>query len=480
MSAVTISRNMQAALQVAQWVRNGKSPVAELQNKLSELVGYAVNVRTKLVFRSTGGLITTAGVSMIPDSLATRSRWRFAWHTSPYARYLYTTMEIAPENGGAATDPYCSLDINRSGAAATGYAYIHGGSSDGTYADVPLNFTGGTTIVRNVANTIALTLAPDTDYEGIFKDIGKARLHSAAVWEIALDPNTVSGYPSTSRSAGTPIFDQDRNDDVTMLRTQWMRGATHLWNWHSDLDSGARTAAIAGLGGDAAVTLGAVTLSATGTTGSTMPYYIAQSHVTSLGDAATPWPTHVVGDVALLWTTSDSAIFPGLTTAAGFTYVTDFVDTVNNRTVALYWHRATSTSMSTPTVGAHSSETVVNTIIVTYRGCISSGTPYELYNSGTVNGTDITVSHASGTSVANVLNVDLVAISEAIGIPSAWTNASLSSVTNRYSDGYPSPPVGSIHVTDGGKAVAGSLGTTTANAGGGTMTTLAVSVALKP
>ncbi len=40
MTAINISRNAQAQLQIAQWIRNGKAPVAELQNKLADLLGY--------------------------------------------------------------------------------------------------------------------------------------------------------------------------------------------------------------------------------------------------------------------------------------------------------------------------------------------------------------------------------------------------------------------------------------------------------
>ena len=305
MTAITISRNAETALQIAQWIRNGKSPSAEIQNRLSTLVGYAANVRTKLVFHSTGGLVGTAEASLIPNSLATRSRWRFAWHASPFAWFLYAEFQIAPQNNGSATDPYCTLDVANTSGTVIGRATMHGGSSGGSYADVPLNFTGGIAVLLDPTTpdpTTYITLTPDTEYTGVFKDVGYARLHSAAVWEVALAPDTDNGYVPNTYAVGGPIFDADRYDAVHMARLLHKRSGTPVLGWCSDLDSSAPTYAPAGGTGtaDAAMTLGAITVSATGGAGGVgdLASTLGAITVSSTGSLATLTVTPTGGSVA--------------------------------------------------------------------------------------------------------------------------------------------------------------------------------------
>lgn len=263
MTAITISKNAQAAIEIAQWIRNGKAPVADLQNRLATACGYVANVRAKCIFRSRGGLVTTGGTSAIPSSLATRKRWRFAWHSGPYASFIYVLFEIAPQDNGTASDPYCTLTVRDTTRTLVGTATMHGGSSDGSFADVPVNMTGGRAHLTGNTGEFKF-LSPDTEYTGCFADVGYARLQSATVWEVSLQPTTENGYVQNTTGSGAPIYADDRNDIVTMARLLHKRSGTPVFHWCSDLDSTAPVQAGAANQGVLAQSIGEVTLVAAG------------------------------------------------------------------------------------------------------------------------------------------------------------------------------------------------------------------------
>lgn len=265
MTAISISTNLQAALEVAQFVRNGRAPTSDIQNRLATMAGYAAYVDSKMIFRSAGQLCS-GGSSLVLDSVATRPRWRFAFHTGPYAWYLMTRLEIAPQNNGTPTDPYCELRIYNTSGTQVGVCTIHGGSSDGSYADVPINMTGGVGLVLNPSDLGSIAdLDPDTEYTGVFWDVGYARLQSAAVWEISLNPDTDNGYAPNNLGTGGPIYSSHRNDVAAMARLLHKRSGTPVFHWCSNVDSAAPSQAGATSQAVASMTLGALTLSSTGT-----------------------------------------------------------------------------------------------------------------------------------------------------------------------------------------------------------------------
>jgi len=269
MSAISISTDLQAALEVAQDIRNGRAPTVDLQNRLATMAGYAAYVDSKLIFHSPGQLVS-AGASLVLSSLATRPRWRFAFHTGPYAWYLMARFEIAPQDNGTATDPYCELRIYNTSGTQVGVASMHGGSSGGTYADVPINMTGGVALVLDPNDLSAIAdLSPDTEYTGVFWDVGYARLQSAAAWEVSLNPDTDNGYAPNNLGAGGPIYSSHRNDVAAMARLLHKRSGTPVFHWCSNVDSAAPSQTSGTSTGEAAMELDAMTVSSTGTVGGT-------------------------------------------------------------------------------------------------------------------------------------------------------------------------------------------------------------------
>jgi hypothetical protein len=113
--------------------------------------------------------------------------------------------------------------------------------------------------------------------------------------------------------------------------------------------------------------------------------------VSGTGTVSPSWPTHEANDIGLLLIehgndTSATETAATLDTAAGFelvayneykVYVTSLLSYATT-CLTIYWARATSNSMSAPTVsdmGDH-----VNARIITLRGGIISGNPVETYN----------------------------------------------------------------------------------------------------
>jgi hypothetical protein len=240
-SAIVISKNIRALLQVTQWARNGDIVVSQLQNQLAEMAGQWAYVRPKFIFHRAAPISGAAGGANIPTSTSgTRPRWRFAWRSGPYARYVYIQMEMAPQNSGSPTDPYGLFEVLDGAGGVAGTAQAHWGNSDGSYTDIPINF-GGVTQVAIDGDGLLLEVEPDTDYWGRISDVNYGRVVSAAAWEFSLAPDTDSGYPSNTIRSGTPIVDLHRSAVIEMGRTLWRKGGQQLINWCSDTDATAPT-----------------------------------------------------------------------------------------------------------------------------------------------------------------------------------------------------------------------------------------------
>jgi len=124
------------------------------------------------------------------------------------------------------------------------------------------------------------------------------------------------------------------------------------------------------------------------------------------GGIAPNWPAHQTGDIGLLLV-CQGTVSPGiLTTANGFSLIT-LTSTAGQSTGAAWWCRATSGSMSAPAV-ADSGDGNAGCII-TFRGCVGSGVPWDLYNTANQTST----SSASINSISTTLS-DLLLVTQTI------------------------------------------------------------------
>lgn len=469
MTAILITKHARPRIQIAQWIRNGKPVVAELQNRIAEQTALAANVRPKFLFHRAAAIASTGGVSLIPASEAgTRVRWRFAWRSGPYARRIRLQFEMAPQNAGAAgSNPYGLFEMLDGAGTVVGQSKVYFGASDGTLEDVPSSFGSiqATALEPDNEDNVLLTITPDTDYWGRFSDVNYARIVSVAVWEHSLEPNTDAGYPANTAGTGAPIFDEDRSDPVVMARTLWKKGGQQLINWCSETDATAPGQASEGFSGSLAASIGTFTLTSAGTVAGT-PSYVSAAQSEGHEEALTvSWPTHESGDIGILAITTVDGPTPGdgavtLSTPAGFELVgTSFYSGWIGTTA--YWRRASSSSMTAPII-ASTNNTIAATMHV-IRGVVPYGLPFGTVYTDTTSGTDIEI--VGGTSTHNnsmIFGILSATPEESDGLGD-WTNSDLSAVTERHDD-----PAGGVEtairqaVVTGIDVVAGSYGLTTA------------------
>jgi hypothetical protein len=301
MSVVYISRAARPAIQIAQYVRNGKVPAAELQAKIAALVGFNAHYRTKLVFSR------SVPVASIPDSVEeTRERWRFAWTSGPYASALFIWMQLAPQNNGSETNPYGLIEVkpiedDGTEGTAIGYATVAWGSSDGSDEDFPNNFGGGLVSLVD-ANNELVGISPSTAYAGIISDGDYGRVYAVTCWEISLPPDTTYGYPATNVAVGSSIYDEDRADPAVMMRNLWHYGGQPLWHWTSETPEQAPGEALLTIDATAADTVGYVVVGAYGASQTSLTLEVRAGNV-GVGGGVKPATPPTTSDLGV-WTLS--------------------------------------------------------------------------------------------------------------------------------------------------------------------------------
>ena len=151
----------QPAIVTNRWIRNGKYPDAAFQNDSAEQTNHLVAWQTKEVFSY------DCPLASIPASIATgstRNRWRFAWHSGPYARYLWVRSVLAPCSqdltGVVTALPGVRLTVD-DGAVTIGTSDWSCGYSAPGLADVPAYFTQGHAPLHD--NGTFVEVPPDTD-----------------------------------------------------------------------------------------------------------------------------------------------------------------------------------------------------------------------------------------------------------------------------------------------------------------------------
>lgn len=201
---------------------------------------------------------------------------------------------------------------------------------------------------------------------------------------------------------------------------------------------------------------------------SSIPAFQAAGTAQSGTGAVSPaWPAHQIDDIALLFIESTGGGTATLSTPAGFLPVDNSPQSTGSGTagtrLTVFWARATSAGMATPTVADAGNHVYAQ--ILTYRGAIASGNPWDISGGGVkaTASTSVTIAGVSTTAV-NTLIVQACSKdtdTTAAGF-SAQTNANLTGLTERVDAGTTSGNGGGFAVWDGGLATAGPTGDTTA------------------
>lgn len=189
------------------------------------------------------------------------------------------------------------------------------------------------------------------------------------------------------------------------------------------------------------------------------PAGTAADNATSISPA---WPTHAIDDIGIMAVETQSGVTPTLSVANGFVQLAS-VNTTTDTRLTVYWARATSAAMSAPTVTGTDH---LYGVIVNYRGCRTTGNPYDAFTTSADSTSDTSVSFPTITTLyQNQLVVGIGSRgNDAAGAEfSAITNANLSSITERFDDGTVTGDGGGLVIFDAsGPATAGATGVTTA------------------
>ena len=197
-------------------------------------------------------------------------------------------------------------------------------------------------------------------------------------------------------------------------------------------------------------------------------FQTAGTAVSGTGAVSPAWPAHAIGDVALLFIESTGGEPATLSSAQGFAAVANSPQatgtTTNGTQITVYWARATTTSMAAPTIadpGDH-----VYAQIITYRGVIGSGNPWDVTGGGVkaTSSSSVTVTGVT-TTLPSTLVVQVASRANdrsGTGFTNE-TNANLTGIAERSDGGTTSGNGGGFAVWDGAKATAGATGNTTAS-----------------
>jgi hypothetical protein len=383
-----------------------------------------------LVVESAGGeavtLSTAAGFAALPNSpQATGAGTAGTRLTVFWARATSSAM-TAPTIADPGDHVYARIFTYR-GAIATGSPWdVTGG---GVKATDTVTVTGVTTTVANTRIVQAATRDDDS---------------AAASFALQTNP-TLTGIA-------------ERHDAGT---TQGNGGGFAVWDG---------VMAAAGATGNTTSTVvnsvnGFLTLALRPQGASAPTYQAAGAAVGGTGTAAPAWPAHAVNDIALLFVESAGGQPVTLTTPNGFVEVAGSpqftgAGTAGTR-LTVFWARATSTSMAAPVVGDPGDHVYAR--IITYRGVVNAGNPWDVASGGVKAAPTVTVSGVTttvpGTRVVQMVTHGNDSAAASFGPP---TNATLTGITERSDAGTTSGNGGGFAVWDGDMAAAGATGDTTA------------------
>lgn len=234
---IPAARTVMPPIQRGRYTRNGQFPDVALINQMNEQTNAGILYRTKEIFRGVGAIAASTSGSLIngivPSSLAgagDRTRWRFAFHTGPYAHSLRVVAVMVSSNTFPASNQYARLDVatNSAGTPAVASARFSFGS---------MPSVGG--VVRDGWPTLKVlemfvTVNSDTDYYGTFYDVNFGRLVSVCVWELPSMTQLNDGYLTQTLATGSDILDLYRESLVTLQYNLWRRGGAAVLNWSID------------------------------------------------------------------------------------------------------------------------------------------------------------------------------------------------------------------------------------------------------
>lgn len=198
------------------------------------------------------------------------------------------------------------------------------------------------------------------------------------------------------------------------------------------------------------------------------------------------WPAgaHAADDIGLLICECAGTQSISLTDAQGFVEVTGSPvttgDLATGTTLAVFWCRATSGTMTAPTTNDPGNH--ISGLIVTFRGCITTGDPWDVIATDTegTGSTSVSVPGNTTTGADRLIAAISTHATDTASLQfSGWANADLTSVSDDVDITTGQGNGGGIGVMTGVKAAAGAFGASTATLATSSLQAR-MSIALKP
>jgi hypothetical protein len=219
------SRAAQPPIQVNRWVRNDKHPNAEYESAKNEALNQAAIWRTK-DYCSFIGHVT--GDSHLAPLAADMDWWRFAFRSGPFAHAALCSAVLYP-NGDITTDVNQSVLLNLH-TSETEAAVV--ASQTFNYGPNPVggsSSTSGWCYTKTLEQYIDIT--PSTDYYGLIRMQGRAKIGSFTMFELASLTENFDGYLPQNISAQNPILDKYRQNQSEMIQTMQPEYGPKVFNW---------------------------------------------------------------------------------------------------------------------------------------------------------------------------------------------------------------------------------------------------------
>lgn len=214
---------------------------------------------------------------------------------------------------------------------------------------------------------------------------------------------------------------------------------------------------------------------------------VGASAVGTSAQAVSPaWPAHQAGDIGLLVLSSMGGNAHTLSVPAGFAEVTNspqWASGVNaNARLHVWWCRATSAAMATPTVADSALDDAKIAVIATFRGCKATGNPWDV-TAGDATGvasTSVTIPGATTTGGSRlVVAICAHKIDSAAAQFSAWASADLASFVEIVDVSMLTGAGGGLGLAAGSKVASGAYSAMTATLAAAS-TQARLSLALSP
>jgi hypothetical protein len=221
------------------WARNGLHPDARLASALNEHANQAALYRPKQYFNYMGRLDTTIGVGVPSGTAGTRTRWRFAARSGPYAHAIGAIVAMVEPDNGTDQNTYATLTITNGAGSTLGTAtFVYGVRPIATSVAC-----GGWPLVKQIMAVVD-GIPADTEIFGLFSDVDYGRLSSCCVFELpSLSEN--GGYLASNITTHSAILSTHRQYAAEVSNAVWQKGGAQVMNWSANSTAITTTSAVA-------------------------------------------------------------------------------------------------------------------------------------------------------------------------------------------------------------------------------------------